>query len=750
MNMLWRFEKAKNKDQWCFSNFLAKARVHRLAGSCTNLRKRVAEFFNIDEEVLRVAQPPSMMQHAKINLLRVIQVWVFHDSLIESVPKKTKTAAMPRRDEFSLTVIPQSGECKEEHLKQILSSDRHQFKFQRLVKTWQTGEYSSQLGISPTSTNGQDRFVSFAIERDVSLFMSCDAQAGIRLYVNATLRSVESFKGVRDSIQGRNFKPFSVKMARTKNASRGIGERASGQWIKCKSLAMGDDHEDVRRLFKFTGDGAELEFAKKLVCRFVESRTEFKCLIVETAKKMAGKTKKKKKSKDNNLDMDGKCEFTVTAFGFPSGVPQADLVDLFGTSGLMPSLKHHHCHPLLVFPIVALFESVAPNGSQASSSVDFSDPSWSRPVLPDCIPEGARILSVLGSGRRRMYVVKLQDPTTTNDHDDVDRSIVVGIDAAALPPLVKRWKRMNSGKDVYVYENCVPATALSMNGRNTLYCVASNVLEVKGGGLKVEGLTLLPPGRLFLLLSLVTFGVFKSQVSADIDALIDTCILWLQNDGSLKQDDDREDDVRESVRLAIQYHRDSLSLGEELVCFPDFARRLVEIFDGVDGYEAPCWDIDSNPFTSYNLTQAKRVYAEAKALTRQYSSFGGIPDFPTHVEAAAEGPDAVQGGRGAASNVAPTTILKSNSSTGQAGTNGKGAPQPTPKGKNKAQPKRQSSSNNLPAGSQTSGGVAAPPPVSASATATATAGSKNASSSRRPKKGKTPTKAKGDESRSEK
>jgi hypothetical protein len=266
---------------------------------------------------------------------------------------------------------------------------------------------------------------------------------------------------------------------------------------------------------------------------------------------------------------------------------------------------------ILVFREKDLPLSSSDRGGNLFPHHTFSEPSWGRPVLRNCVPEGVRLLSVLASGRRREHLLRLVDGPS--GESGAERTIDVLIDPSKTK-LLNRWKRMNSDLAVYVNENCVPATALPVDGKETLFCVASNILEVRGGGLRVEGLTLLPPGRSFLLLARLSFGLFKSE-NLDDGTLVDKCVLWLKQDGSLPEGDkQREASIRESVVRAVQYHKDSLVLGEELACFVPFAQRLVDLFNGVDGYDAPSWDILSNPFTKSNLQRWKHNYVESKMM----------------------------------------------------------------------------------------------------------------------------------------
>jgi hypothetical protein len=600
MNMLWSYEITKNKDSWCYANFLVKSRVQRLAGSCNNLRKRVAEFFEIDEKNLRLEQPPSTMPHSKINVLRVIQVWVFHDSLIECVPKMKFKAAYEDKS-FPLRLTGQSGVITDALLKQVLSSDRHPFELTRTVRTSQSAS-CVDLGTSPFLNGAEDRFLSFVIEKDISLLLYRDDEVGTRVYVSKELWSDKSFAPARAQLEHRL--ETAVTLERAKGALRGIRERPSGQWV---ISSKGFDGPSARRFWKFSDVSSKAKHWRELIRGFMEPRYDLKVLLVELEWKKP-KAKLSEEKKKNKMAI-----INVLANGLPIGVSDIDLGDLFGASNVKASLsKSSSKDQTLVFRETVLATSGTGQGNKFIPRHSFTEPSWSRPVLRDCIPEGVRLLSVLASGRRREHLLRFEG--------DEDRTIDVSIDPS-VTKLSTRWKRMDTEKAVFVSDNCVPATALPMNGKDTLYCVASNVLEVRGGGFKVEGLTLLPPGRLFLLLARLSFGLFKRE-NVDDSTLGDKCIRWLKQNGSLSEGDkDREASIRESVRRAVQYHQDSLDLGEELVCFPPFAERLADLFNGVDGYDAPVWDIDSSSFTRSNLEKLKRVYARDKMIRLESRSF---------------------------------------------------------------------------------------------------------------------------------
>ena len=109
---------------------------------------------------------------------------------------------------------------------------------------------------------------------------------------------------------------------------------------------------------------------------------------------------------------------------------------------------------------------------------------------------------------------------------------------------------------------------------------------------------MLPPGSLFLLLSLLTFGLTPEgvgkipedfeELDECIDEVIDDCILWIKEKDTSEAKAGLESeplDWRSRIRKAIDFSRSCVGLGAKLVCFSDKVKLLCDVFDFVDGYE---------------------------------------------------------------------------------------------------------------------------------------------------------------------
>ena len=79
MNLLWDYERVKVKERtkWCWFYGVFPPRVKRLMLTAENVKKRVADYVGMDENMLVVAHPPRPLPPAMMTILRVIQVWSF-------------------------------------------------------------------------------------------------------------------------------------------------------------------------------------------------------------------------------------------------------------------------------------------------------------------------------------------------------------------------------------------------------------------------------------------------------------------------------------------------------------------------------------------------------------------------------------------------------------------------------------------------------------------------------------------------
>jgi hypothetical protein len=549
----------------------------------------VAEFVGVGDASIQSDAPPQRMPPAKLTILRIIQVWLFWDTILEYNPLDAVSAAY---DTFNLAL--EGKELQKAHLEQVLDTKKHEFQLRIENEVLQKGNFTVQdeFDVSRFVPEFEQRFLSLATEKDFDLiWLRTDDQ--FHVYARDKLGQSAGFQSVVARELQNSFESSTV-VAISNKAGRGRKERACGQfqfyetkdrsdavppfWTKYVSLSAGK--RLLQALQKQTKDNPALE--RSLSCEIWKYRQE--------------------KHRKSPL-------FAFVSRGNCSSLNKQDMTDLLGVgaSGLDEQIhKSTSGTQVVSFPI-ARGKPIENNRKVKKSESSCSlEERWTRPFLENA-PEGARILIVLVSGRRKENIIEFS-PLEDSEHEDK-------MESEATPVVVKlhkslkilsRWKRMGSDKAVYVNENSVPASVIPLFERKKqLFCCCANSLEVRGGGIRAEGLTLLPPGKMFLVLALVTFDLFPlhSTRSWEKDSIIYEAMNWAM-EGQDKSQITEEilKDKSRRLELAVNFHNSCSNLGDELMCYSNKVRNLCEIFDGLDGFESRPWDsLGDNPFTYDNL-----------------------------------------------------------------------------------------------------------------------------------------------------
>lgn len=633
MNALWDYHVAGDRNRWCTFYRFAHARMRQLHSTRDSLRTRVATFLGIHESRLQMPTPPVHMPHSKLTILRVLKVWVFSDSILESTqPKINKTL----NDEIILTVPKRqkgSDAITEERLNEILVVDRHPYKIIERQSisgsgTFETdGPFSLSLSIEDTL---QNRFVSYMCAVDIDMavlqdddntFVFLSEENSVKPCIHSILQGDTLSDGYTQLLQAEN--DPTVKR-------RGILERKCGLWKVTSSSG-----QNIASLSQVERQDAR--FYRRIHVGRVENLTNVLLQACENGeiKSMmsfdfsAKKKKKKKKANDSqhfSYSMNGRCQ----------DILKGDLQDLLAAQTVDVSTMKSTSGKSIIFPPAPNKPKVFQGKGSESMSTHFctESSSWMRPVFPN-IPEGARIISVLASGHRKATVLKFPDDGAGEEDTTVDIMLVP--DEVNIG---KRWRRIGADRCAYVTTETVPASAASCDF--PLFACCSNTLEVSGGGMRAEGLTLLPPNPLFLLLCRLSFGLgpdvdmnfgSMAQLSSGTEpgdkVLIAKAKNWLKQRIS-KNDDGTGDaswyvdqstcDPNEKIFEALEFHKSCSSMGEDLVCFPKNVITLVELFKGVEGYDMAVDDLlEERSLTLANLAEWRQ---EAKRTVETSNTKG--------------------------------------------------------------------------------------------------------------------------------
>ena len=578
MNLIWEYENSSHKGKFGWNFSLATARVNRLVSTRNSIRSRVAHFIGGDASRFEVKESPSLMPHAKAVILRIVLVWVLHDNLIQSFQ-------VPNVSDDSVNITLTKNLIKNEQLNQVLDETRHHYHLATNQETEQKGTFArsdSSEDFVSFLRPFEDRFISYCAENEYRVaWFRVDSSMLVLLIVEGVAKTPTVCEMKEEVLVGCG-ESFATATANVDSNYRGRNGRPCGLW-KVHYL----EHQE-----------SEPQNGNTCI-RFVRFATNQKGLINKLAK-----TLKIKSLQMANVEKTLSCHFFVSNVGKRNGelnpgfslftrgqadqVSKIDVMDLFSTSVLemftRQSEKPTQEVRFNITPNLPLGLSDSGKKSACGGTVDSSS-SWTRPLLND-IPEGARILSIIASNRRPDHYIDFSVP------DGNDEKLVKVEMSRSESRIGERWTSFPNNKSVFVDVNCVPAASQSMDGPVEVFAVAGDSLELKGGKLRVSGLTLLPPGRLFLLLCMKSFGLHPVPSSfGNEDKELDQCLIWLQQSrGKVSLGSIQLDEMVDRIVSAIEFHESCGNLGEKLECYPELVVRLLSIFDQVDGYPCAAWD----------------------------------------------------------------------------------------------------------------------------------------------------------------
>lgn len=478
MNLIWEYRglRSQSSDKWCRRHGIFAPRLKRLVSTCENLKKRVAGFLGISDKVISIDAPPKSMPHAMVSVLRVIQVWVFYDTMIQFDPSKIALKGQTLKEGFAVPLKQQSDRVEEGHLSQVLHDQRHSVEVRGQTFYTQKG---SVISVTGKRTRGIDAFLlSFATERDLS-YARCSFLDSTYIFLRSDLQDDPEVGPLMEKF-GSFLRTQEVAAETSNGPKRGRNERPCGLWSKKNpndQASLLDTCRSVRWLQFFV----KHENLTKKDCKYITAgatdeeihrRTKaWISLVVDSYETCFLET------------LDVSTSFTVKSN--VSEVSTQDLKDLLCSPKVKSSLKKTPEKQSLFFP-----NGTCSDGEDLSGNGENGSSSFHRPLLR-CIPEGARLVSVLASGRRREHMVRLLSKESWNDDDagksdggTTEESYVDLHPDPAITRIASRWKRVDTDKVVFVEPNSVPSSAFPAYGSDMMYCCCANTLEVKGGALR--------------------------------------------------------------------------------------------------------------------------------------------------------------------------------------------------------------------------------------------------------------------------
>jgi Helicase conserved C-terminal domain len=599
MNLLYKYSSRTGYSwDWYKSNGISMPRIKQLAKTYDSLLQRVSRFVHIPAERLQLDCSPQDMPYSKLTVLRVIMAWVFNDSIIEcNTSKFTKNIV---DDHIVYAIQKKSGPVNEKYLSQKLGT-RNPFQVFDYTETECEGYFHTaedrfqqqqQQEQQPPPQNRQppsdviNSFQSYCFyhEYDVGWMMQdCFAL----FYIRDKGRLKESVvKRLKDSL-------FTVKLCRAEEkaskAKRGKDGRPCGLW----QFHDVDETEAVQ-------DASYVYICRSENCKTkdIESIHRDVANIVFTMGKNAISCAFTKYHKEKGM------QYRIKARGREPDLSQQDLLDMFGTAevSMKKKVEEFRCKKAIAFPLDCQEDKV----SKALTGT------WQTPIIKS-IPEGARLLNVLTSSYKGP-VLKLppQDYDEKKHAECEDEDLVEVFFRQEETALRFRWSRLFSGGSVMVPNTSIPVTVLPAyveDGIDSkLYCVCSNALELRSGGIRVENITLLPPGTLFFLLCQISFGLCRSSNKTELMNILKKSLR------KNKQDSEQyiianEEFWASKIQAAIDFDAAAADsgMGEQLQCDPNIVTQFFDVFDGTDKYKLEPWDTLHSNIFAYNNKVTLRI-----------------------------------------------------------------------------------------------------------------------------------------------
>ncbi|CAB9523236.1 Probable ATP-dependent RNA helicase spindle-E [Seminavis robusta] len=611
MNLIHEYSRLHGSKLSAFCNYhgIHNTRIKRLISTRKNLVSRVADFVKVDASLLKLCEPLSRTHHSKLTLLRLIHVWVFHDTIIEYNPLSIK--ANPD-DSLSLKLKASKG-LEESHLWTLLRSDRHPFALKTHAEVEQTGGFScpenESFDLGTFLVGFEVRLVSFSIQRGLDLAWFW-YEEGLQLYVCSDFYESEDFQFLREQWGNAMEETVLFCVETPARSRRGRQERDAGRWFIVDEPKALEGAVDASSKFvqvkKFALRGARSGYGinNSIKIHLRKNVSVKGGLSFDFSKN----TKKNRRNAVFQIFCCGTDAFRIT------DIELCDLLAIARLDGNYRLLdKHDGGYQYIVFaPADDPKTTASPSTPSSPGRMNQAEScsSLKQPLLRNA-PEGARLLAVLAASRRRDPTIHV--PLQTDDAEE-EECMTFGLDNG-WGKMQARWTKIGTDRSVFVSENSVPSSVVPVGSIGTLYACCANTLDLRGGGMRAEHLTLLPPGGFFLLLSLLTFGIapdgleFPEADNDDLDDIIADFVAWgMQREAKPDAEDVPSPiDWESRVRMAIDFSRSCTNLGEQLICFPDKVSQLCAIFDGVDGYEMEVWpNLKSDPFIPMTESERKQ------------------------------------------------------------------------------------------------------------------------------------------------
>ncbi len=474
MNLIWEWSKCKNHNAFCHMHGIHQGRLKHVITTRNSIRTRVASALNLKVGNLYVQQPPCSMSFEALTILRILQVWVFQDSIIKLVHKPSLNIQNLDNDKFAIEL---SGDTvSDAHFQQILDKEKHQYHLENIENISFHGQFRyekcSGYCLPIEYVDFEARLISLCLEKDFSKILYTD---GVQIFIYSLSPVVTDMDLPFEDESSVLLFSMGSNVLR-----RGWRERECGAW-KCHRSDFDENENKALRVDKVSSTGLtqkkvtqyfkQLKKMMRLNCQ--EKGTNILCL------KLSGEGAK------------GMTQFQLNTYGQCYYVPTIRILsDLFGTLPERINLSkiERNLSQKIVF-------ECSPTEERNISVRQQSDS-----------PEGARLIFALANGYRSKPIIRLKNYSDDShiSHDESSTHIeIIPKDAR----MNDRWKQFFSAHNVMVDPTSLPASVIPPDDTEVYACCA-NILELIGGSIRVDCLTLLPSDPIFLALVMRCIGVY--------------------------------------------------------------------------------------------------------------------------------------------------------------------------------------------------------------------------------------------------
>lgn len=446
--------------------------MKHLHSTYVNLKKRCEIALGCEPFMLDLPFESHKVPTAKLAILRIIQIWLFHESVIKlNTEKCTKNVEIDSDGSCCVSISGQDPNL-DDHLQSVFPEgyiyNIGGASASSFIGFWKplNSEDSDKSAANSITLRLEEKVLSISIERGFDVLILVDSSKTI------VLISMEKEDVLKENEVLCGFDvESSTYVVCTNNdldgkTKRGRNNRDCSKWrskIYETDLGMVDSHSKV----------------------FVKYSIESNCLGVSSFKKLRESAKSLQSKNINTfclcLREGRKYYFDLYLFGGQNDdFTNQDVSDLFETSlGNVQISKQSFTNKK-----VLRFECQESNGLLSTVG---------------CIPESLRLITAVASLPRtpkKALILRFED---FDEHCDGEADITE-IELKLSTSLQQRWQQLTSNEGVFVDSTSVPASILPVKTSLPIYACCANVLLLRGM-VKVDGITLIPPGDDFIKLA---------------------------------------------------------------------------------------------------------------------------------------------------------------------------------------------------------------------------------------------------------